>query len=239
MNATPPVRCGFCLTPRRVVSLMFALSLLHGCSGPRENAADSARRARQMRDVSRMLDAMENAPAAGRRAVWPERAHRRRAIAQGCHCGRDHARLWHGWFRGLLAACAIACSSAIAILLRRRRRPASLRQCRHRRSSPCLPSTPPPRPSRPRHQNTRMGLRGFVLRNAVAVYRPRARRPARDPEATPLHCQAPCCCSYRPSMQPPHCIWSATRGFRKSDAWAKAAQVSTPGAPSSTRRRRR
>ncbi len=41
---------------------MFALSLLGACADPRETAVERATRARQMRDVSRMLDAMEAPP---------------------------------------------------------------------------------------------------------------------------------------------------------------------------------
>lgn len=65
MNAPPPARRGARATSRRVASLIVTLSLLVACADPRETAADRATRARQMRDVSRMLDAMETPPLPG------------------------------------------------------------------------------------------------------------------------------------------------------------------------------
>jgi len=50
---------------------MFALSLLGGCADSRETAAERSTRARQMRDVSRMLDAMESPPPPGSTALVP------------------------------------------------------------------------------------------------------------------------------------------------------------------------
>ena len=53
---------------------MFALSLVGGCADPRETAAERSTRARQMRDVSRMLDAMESPPPPGSTALAPSGA---------------------------------------------------------------------------------------------------------------------------------------------------------------------
>ena len=127
MNATPPARHGNHGPSRRVASLMFALSLLGGCADPRETDAERSTRARQMRDVSRMLDAMESPPPSGMKVLGPRGTPGATSLllepaAPTQATGPDASR---GWLREMLAVTAVVVTSGIGayLLWRRRRRP--------------------------------------------------------------------------------------------------------------------
>jgi hypothetical protein len=103
---------------------MFALSLLCACADPRETPAERATRARQMRDVSRMLDAMETPPLPGSQVAGftgiPGAPPPPLDTASEEAPASEPSRAGLGW---VLAACvATVVGSIVALLLWRRRR---------------------------------------------------------------------------------------------------------------------
>lgn len=109
---------------------MFAVSLVGGCAGPRETDAERATRARQMRDVSRMLDAMES-PSPGATAPGPAGARGPAKPALPRKASDPNASIH--WLRGALVAGAAVIIAVLGHLAWRRRR----------RSR----TVPPPKPS--------------------------------------------------------------------------------------------
>lgn len=137
MNVPPPARRGIRATSRRVASLIFILSLLHGCTEPRETAAERATRARQMRDVSRMLDAMESPGYPGAAPTGPDGiAATSRPLLEAPSIAADEpppSRPWLAWI--LASGAALIAGSGSVLALGRRRKRARL-------SRPTLPTPP-------------------------------------------------------------------------------------------------
>jgi hypothetical protein len=99
---------------------MLILALLCGCANPRETAAESAMRARQMRDVSRMLDAMETPPLPGGNEYGTGALSAAAPLMAPASPAVPPDRL-SGWLPWLLAASAMACVGTSVAFLRRRR----------------------------------------------------------------------------------------------------------------------
>jgi hypothetical protein len=109
---------------------MFVLSLLHGCANPRDTAAERATRARQMRDVSRMLDAMEAPPLPGSPALAQNGiAAASRPLLDpppGENVEPRSSGRWLGWMLGALAVMTMGGTAAVLVSRRKNHaRPAS------------------------------------------------------------------------------------------------------------------
>lgn len=97
------------------------MALVGACSDGNERKAESAERARQMRDVARMLDAMEVPPLAGPSVTdVPARAAVARA-SNGAPHARTGGRLSPGILAGGVASVAVAALAGITLARRRRR----------------------------------------------------------------------------------------------------------------------
>jgi hypothetical protein len=106
---------------------MFALSLLGGCADPRETDAERSTRARQMRDVSRMLDAMESPPPSGTMVPGPggTRGATSPLLEPAVRTEATEPDASRGWLREMLAVTAAIVTAGIGacLLWRHRRRP--------------------------------------------------------------------------------------------------------------------